>query len=118
MPNHSHTQLCPAQQRAFDALSAGVQVGSILRLRGGCGRGKTTILTELHNRVGGTFLNMKDFVEASARNHPLAIEETLYRLLLMPSARIPSSSWMTCISSTCSPEAAISIPAPATSIPS
>ncbi|HWX19690.1 MAG TPA: ATP-binding protein [Candidatus Binatia bacterium] len=82
MPNSSPTRLCPAQQRAFDSLSAGVQVGSILRLRSGCGRGKTTILRELHQQVGGAFLNMKDFVEASAKNHPLALEETLYRLLL------------------------------------
>ena len=63
------------------SLSAGVQLGSILRLRGGCGRGKTTILKKLHEEVGGAFLNMKDFVEASAKNHPLALEETLYRLL-------------------------------------
>jgi hypothetical protein len=40
MPNNSHTVLCPAQQRAFDSLSTGIQVGSILRFRGGCGRGK------------------------------------------------------------------------------
>jgi transitional endoplasmic reticulum ATPase len=78
----SQVQLCPAQQRAFDSLSAGVQLGSILRLRGGCGRGKTTILKKLHKEVGGAFLNMRDFVEASAKNHPLALEETLYRLLL------------------------------------
>jgi ATP-dependent 26S proteasome regulatory subunit len=81
MSNNSQTHLCPAQQRAFDSLSAGVQIGSILRLRAGCGRGKTTLLKELHARIGGVFLNMNDFVEASAKNHPLALEETLYRLL-------------------------------------
>jgi ATP-dependent 26S proteasome regulatory subunit len=74
-------QLCPAQRRAFDSLAAGLQVGSIFRLSGGVGRGKTTILRELHHQVGGAFLNMKDFVEASARNHPLALEETLYNLV-------------------------------------
>ena len=77
----TQVRLCPAQQRAFDSLSAGVQLGSILRLRGGCGRGKTTILKKLHQEVGGAFLNMKDFVEASAQKHPLALEETLYQLL-------------------------------------
>ena len=82
MPNDSHTVLCPAQQRAFDSLCAGVRVGSILRLRGGCGRGKTTIMQEVHKQAGGVFLNMRDFVEASAKAHPLALEETLYRLLL------------------------------------
>jgi hypothetical protein len=43
--------------------------------------GKTTILRALHEQAGGVFLNMKDFVEASAKTHPLALEETLYRLL-------------------------------------
>jgi hypothetical protein len=82
IPNVSETQLCPAQQAAFEYLSAGVQVGSILRLHAGPGRGKTTVLRQLHKQVGGAFLNMKDFIEASAGNHPLALEETLYRLLL------------------------------------
>ena len=81
MSNQSAIQLCPAQKRAFDCLLAGLQVGSIVRLWGGVGRGKTTILQELHRQTGGVLLNMKDFVEASAKNHPMAIEETLYQLL-------------------------------------
>lgn len=81
MPNQSAVQLCPAQKRTFDELSAGLQVGSIVRLWGGVGRGKTTILKELHKQIGGALVNMKDFVDASARSHPLALEETLYRLL-------------------------------------
>jgi len=82
MPNQSAIKLCPAQKTAFDYLSAGLQVGSILRLWGGVGRGKTTVLTELHKQVGGAFLNMKDFVEASTGKHPLALEETLYQLIV------------------------------------
>jgi len=81
MPNDPQTVLSPAQKHAFDALSSGVQVGSILRLCGGVGRGKTTVLKELHRQVGGTFLNLKDFVQASSKNHPLALEETLYQLV-------------------------------------
>jgi hypothetical protein len=81
MPNDLHSKLCPAQKRAFDYLTAGLQLGSILRLWSGVGRGKTTILKELHKQTGGIFLNMKDFVEASAKTHPLALEETLYRLI-------------------------------------
>jgi len=46
------------------------------------GQGKTTLLKTLHDRIGGTFLGMKEFVEASARNHPLAVEETAYTLVL------------------------------------
>jgi transitional endoplasmic reticulum ATPase len=77
----SAIKLCPAQQRTLDGLSTGLKVGLILRLWGGVGRGKTTVLKELHQQVGGAFLNMKDFVEASSKSHPLALEETLYQLI-------------------------------------
>jgi transitional endoplasmic reticulum ATPase len=82
MTKQSNIQLCPAQKRVFDSLLAGVQVGSILRVWGGTGRGKTTILRELQGRVGGAFLSMKEFVEASATKHPMALEETLYQLIM------------------------------------
>jgi ATP-dependent 26S proteasome regulatory subunit len=82
MSNQTKIKLCAAQQRAFDSLLAGVQLGSILRVWGGTGRGKTTVLRELHKRIGGAFINMKEFVEASATKHPLALEETLYHLIM------------------------------------
>ncbi len=82
MSKEPDIQLCPAQKRAFDLLMVGVQLGSILRVWGGTGRGKTTILRELHKRLGGAFLNMKDFVESSSTKHPLALEETLYQLIV------------------------------------
>jgi hypothetical protein len=82
MPTDSRTHLCPAQKQAFDSLTTDLQLGSILRLSSGVGRGKTAILQEVRKQAGGVFLNMKDFVEASAKAHPLALEETLYRLLL------------------------------------
>src|SRR5438270_13892105 len=82
MPTQPNIQLCPAQKRAFDAALAGTQLGSILRVWGGTGRGKTTVLRELHKQVGGAFLNMKEFVGASSTRHPLALEETLYRLII------------------------------------
>src|SRR6516165_4498426 len=82
MSKQSSILLCPAQKRVFDSLLAGVQLGSIIRLWSGTGRGKTTVLAELHKKVGGAFLNMKDFVESSASKHPLALEETLYRLIM------------------------------------
>jgi hypothetical protein len=81
MPGDSHTHLCPAEQRAYDSLTAGLQLGSTLRVWSGVGGGKTTVLRALHEQTGGAFLNIKDFVEASAKAHPLALEETLYRLL-------------------------------------
>src|SRR5258705_9452610 len=82
MSSSSKVQLCPAQKRAFESLLAGVEIGSILRPWGGTGRGKTTILRELHRKTGGAFINMKDFVEASSAKHPMALEETLYQLIM------------------------------------
>src|SRR3954465_2325835 len=81
MPNPATIELTPAQRRAFDCLLIGLKAGSILRLSGGVGRGKTTVLKELHRETGGAFLNMKDFVEASTKNHPLALEESLYQII-------------------------------------
>jgi ABC-type transporter Mla maintaining outer membrane lipid asymmetry ATPase subunit MlaF len=82
MSRNSSIQLCPAQKRTFEGLSGGLEIGSILRLWGGVGRGKSTILKELHKQAGGVLLNVKDFVNAATKNHPLALEETLYQLLL------------------------------------
>ena len=76
------TTLCPAQQSTLDSLLKGMQIGSIFRVWGAVGRGKTTVLKEAHNKTGGAYLNTKDFVEASCLKHPLALEETLYRLVL------------------------------------
>ncbi len=76
------SQLCPAQARAFDALSSGLEVASILCLSGGAGRGKTTILRQLQAQTGGAFLNAEAFLRASVQAHPLALEETLYRLVV------------------------------------
>jgi transitional endoplasmic reticulum ATPase len=73
--------LSPAQQRTFDSLSSGLKVGAILRLWGGVGRGKTTILNELHKQMGGAFISVKDFVDASVKNHPMALEETVHQIL-------------------------------------
>ncbi len=78
----SSVELCPAQKRAFDNLSTGLQIGSILRLWSGTGRGKTTILRKIHRQIGGVFFNTKDFVEASSTKHPMALEETVYQVLM------------------------------------
>lgn len=80
MPNDV-IQLCPAQQCVLDALLKGLSVGSIFRLTGGPGRGKTTLLEQVHQRVGGAFLGAKEFAEVSAQRDPLALEETLFLLV-------------------------------------
>ncbi len=73
--------LSPAQKTAFDQLIKGIQVGSIFWLSAGTGRGKTTLLRELHKQTGGAFLNTNDFFAASVKTHPLALEETVYQLI-------------------------------------
>src|ERR1041384_2173742 len=71
----------PAQNRAFDALISGLQIGSILRLWGGTGRGKTTVLRLVHEKTGGAFLGVKEFIERSMATHPLALEESIYTVI-------------------------------------
>ncbi len=82
MPNNSKIQLCPAQQSVLESLLKGLPIGSIFRVWGGIGRGKTTVTKEVQKQTGGAFLGMKDFVAASSLKHPLALEETLYSLVL------------------------------------
>jgi len=82
MQNNSSIQLCPSQKTVLDALLKGLPIGSIFRVWGGVGRGKSTILREVHKQTGGAFLGMKDFVAASTPKHPMALEETLYNLVL------------------------------------
>jgi hypothetical protein len=50
---NSSVTFCPAQKRAYEDLLAGLEIGSILRLCGGVGRGKTTVLTQVHQKTGG-----------------------------------------------------------------
>src|SRR5437588_6388010 len=82
MPNNSKIQLSPAQQAMRDSLLKGLKIGSIFRVWGGVGRGKTTVLREVEQETGGAFLGMRDFVAASSLKHPMALEETLYNLVL------------------------------------
>jgi transitional endoplasmic reticulum ATPase len=75
-------QLCPAQQRVFDDLSADLDVGDVFVLHGETGMGKTTVLRQLHRAGGGAFLTVKDVVDATRRQHPLAIEEAFEQLVM------------------------------------
>ncbi len=74
--------LSPSQHDALDSLLRAIPIGSIFSLASGVGRGKTTVLRRAHEKTGGAFLSVKDFLDLSAKNHPMALEETLYTLLL------------------------------------
>jgi len=81
MSKESKIQLCPAQRSVLESLQRGLPIGSIFRVWGGVGRGKTTVLKALHAHTGGAFLGMTDFAVASSLKHPMALEETLYNLV-------------------------------------
>jgi SpoVK/Ycf46/Vps4 family AAA+-type ATPase len=75
-------QLCPAQQRVFDGLSADLEAGSVFVVQADTGLGKTTVLRHLHRALGGVFLTMRDVVDATRRQHPLAVEEAFEQLIM------------------------------------
>jgi predicted AAA+ superfamily ATPase len=81
-PTAMETQLCPAQQAAFDGLAAGLAHNHIFVLSGDTGMGKTTVLRAVHRNVAGVFLSMKDFLDAHKAHHPLALEETFASLVM------------------------------------
>ena len=74
-------QLIPAQETAYNALKYAMRIGGLSLLRCPHGRGRTTILRKLHEETGGSFINGKDFIECSATQHPLSLEETLYSVV-------------------------------------
>jgi SpoVK/Ycf46/Vps4 family AAA+-type ATPase len=67
--------LNPAQQKAFDILQHALPIGNIFVLSGNAGMGKTTVLREVQQSHGGTFLTMNTFLDAMQSRHPLALEE-------------------------------------------
>src|SRR5438067_1189176 len=76
------TQLCPAQQWAFDGVNLGLSAGNVFVVSGDTGMGKTTVLSQLHRTLGGKLLTIKDIVDATRQHHPLAVEEAFEQLLL------------------------------------
>jgi predicted AAA+ superfamily ATPase len=83
------TPLSPAQQRAYDGFLADWPLGQVLTLQGRTGAGKSTVLRRLHGHLGGAYLTMRDLFDALPTRHPLALEETLDRLLTDALARHP-----------------------------
>jgi ATP-dependent 26S proteasome regulatory subunit len=82
MSFNTAVELCPAQRRAYDWFLQSLPLGNIFHLWSPTGRGRTAILAELHQKVGGTLVTIKDFVEAFRGRHPLALEESLYEVLI------------------------------------
>jgi transitional endoplasmic reticulum ATPase len=74
--------LSPAQQRAYDWFVQTLPIGNIFHLWSNDGRGRTTVLAALHQTFGGVLLSVKDFVDATLDRHPLALEDSLYQVVL------------------------------------
>jgi ATP-dependent 26S proteasome regulatory subunit len=76
-----NTELCPAQQTAFDKSMAALETTTALVVAAPTGSGRTTLLRALHSALGGTFLGAREILEASRDAHPLALDETVHALI-------------------------------------
>ncbi|KAA5545245.1 AAA family ATPase [Roseiconus nitratireducens] len=74
--------LSPAQKSAYDWFVHAADLGNIFHCWGASGRGRTTVLKCLHEKLGGKLVSIRDFVELAQGRHPLALEDALYALLL------------------------------------
>src|ERR1051325_2728712 len=74
--------LCPAQQRTFDMLIRMSAIGNIFLLSGNVGSGKTSVLEKVHSKLGGAFLNMRNFTNLMHSRHPLTFEETFEKMVM------------------------------------
>lgn len=73
--------LTPAQRAAFDALVRQLAEHNVVVLSARQGIGKTHVLRALHAKTDGVFLTSREFVEESARAHPLSLDESIYAVL-------------------------------------
>jgi ATP-dependent 26S proteasome regulatory subunit len=64
------------------ALLQAIQVGKIVHLQSATGLGKTKILRQLQQKLGGVYLNNKEVIETAASKHPLQLEDAFYTVIL------------------------------------
>ena len=75
-------KLTPVQQVAYDWMLGAAPLGNLFHLWSPIGRGRTTVLRELHRKTGGKLLGLKDFVDACSKLHPLALEDALLKIVM------------------------------------
>jgi transitional endoplasmic reticulum ATPase len=78
----SPVELSPTQRLACDQLLAALPAGHIFDVRCKPGRGRTTVLSTLHHALGGAKVTIKDFLARLNTHHPLAMEESIYEVIL------------------------------------
>src|SRR5262249_16728224 len=69
--------LCPAQQTALDRLRRLAPLSPVLILHATHGHGKTAILQQMQQHLGGAYLCLADLIDFTRSRHPLALEETV-----------------------------------------
>jgi transitional endoplasmic reticulum ATPase len=74
--------LTPAQIGAREILRQGLRVGTVLTLGGEVGRGKSTVLEDLHRELGGSVIRISDLLEETGKRHPLVLEESVFEVVL------------------------------------
>ncbi len=74
-------KLSPAQQSSYDRLVKSLRIGEFVVVHGRDGRGKTTVLRELHANQKSKFLDMRDYVEDLKHKDPFQMEEVLESLI-------------------------------------
>lgn len=73
--------LAPSQQAVCDAIEAAWPHHSLFHLWAYTGCGRSTLVTELHQRLGGICLTVDDFVSAQVGREPIAIEDAIYTVV-------------------------------------
>ncbi len=87
---------------ALEALEVDWKDGNVFVLWGPHGLGRTTMMRAAHDEYGGAFLDMADYLAELGNADPMAIKETLTRLLRLDQGsrseearppRKPPSAW-------------------------
>jgi AAA+ superfamily predicted ATPase len=73
--------LTPSQAALLDRIERGLTIGPFAYVWSWSGMGTTTVLRELHRKLGGVFLDAAQFVAGAAEGPPTALEESFYRVL-------------------------------------
>ena len=74
----SKIKLSPVQQDAFDWFLSSLDVGNIFHCWCSTGRGRSTVIKELHKVKGGALVTIQNFVQEAQTRHPLDLEDALY----------------------------------------
>lgn len=81
MSSSSLPPLTPVQARAYEALRHALRLSPVVRLTGQEGRGRSLLMRHLQQEQGGLLLTWRDLLPEQERHHPLAFEESFFRVV-------------------------------------